>query len=920
MSTKKQLHNTIATKLSAPVSDARLISRRSLFDDFVRASGSSILTVVAAAGSGKSTLLAEVYHALSKSNVGLGWISLDLDDDTPANFATYLIAALARLDLDGGHEELLLQGRTPFRDIEPLFRRLLAHVSNLRREAVLFLDDFQNIQNEIILAFLNKLLTHAPANLRFVIASRQRIPLDQSRFRVGNRLIEVQQEDLSFTAQQASEFLKRSHNIELSKQDLDLLLETTEGWPTGLQLAALALRRHNGELSALIKNFSGRDRDLSSYLMEVVLRSQPEAVRRFLLVTAPLTRMSASLAEAVSGHPNAAAMIDHLSRSNLFVIALDREGGWYRYHHLFSTFLERQIRESEPALLRTVFDSAANWCESQGLMTEAIQYALDGQHYDKACDLITAHAPTLAMWHGDHYTVLEWMRRLPERYHLKRPELALAHAWARVFSRDSDRAIAICDSVLSLLRSKDGWNLPKPAASEQAFVARVIQVIANGTKDDIDVAVDLGMALRNELSNESPFLTSSICNTLSYCHFARHEFELSARAAADAYKTGHHAARPYATVWADFMHGITDLEMGRVRSAAEHASRARASAHAAESNKSHSSAIAALVSAEVAIQLCELDRAAEFMRVGRGFTAMFGPLQPLLMAYRIDARLSALNGDFDQARRILMDGQDIALSTGQPRLYLNLALDEVTTRLNAGDLPGALESVARTQLLSDRTPKEATQYLGERKALKLLQARLLLAQGDPSGALRILGLLQQQQIAGSSVSFGLTLRAARAMAMWADQRQAEAIRELDKVLAAAAPEQHAYPVAHVGLGLVPVLRAIIERRGEAPLGGDLKAKRQLENTVLAALCAEERGREPKAAGAAKDVAPAEALTSREIELLRLVEAGLANKQLADALLISESTVKWHLHNIYSKIGVGNRTAAAARARELMMIK
>lgn len=919
MIAKTQLNSIISTKLCAPSPDARMISRRALFAEFSQSPDSKILTVVAAAGSGKSTLLAEIFRAMSEGGTAVGWISLDPDDDTPANFATYLIAALTHLDIGGGHEETLLQGRTPFRDIEPLFKRLLAQFSNLRHQATLFFDDFQHIQNEAVLGFVNKLLSHAPSNLKFVFASRQRIPLDLSKYRVDNRMTEVQQDELSFTSQQASEFLKRSHNIELSPNDLQLMLDTTEGWPTGLQLVALALRRHSGSASQLIQKFSGRDQDLSSYLMEVVLRSQPEAVRRFLLATAPLARMSASLADAVSGHPNSSAMIDHLSRSSLFVIALDREGVWYRYHHLFSTFLQEQLRRNDPAFLSSVYDRAASWCEAQGLTTEAVQYALDGHHYDKACELITTHASTLAMLRGDHYAVLEWMRRLPERYHLRTPDLALAHAWSRAFSRDTDRAISITDSVLSLVQSKDGWALPRETGASKASVARVIQVIAKGVKDDIDGAIDQGIELRKELAPDDFFLNASICNTLGYCHFVRQEFDLSARSAIDAYQSGCAAGAIYATVWADFLHGIADLEMGRVRSAAEHAARAVASAASAESPISYSSVMAALVSAEVAIHQGDVDQATQLMQLGRSFTATFGPLQPLLIAYRVDARLAALRGDIDQARRILMDGQDTALSSSQPRLYVNLALEEVTLRLNRGDLHGALESAERTQLLGDSIRKEGTSFRGERDNLKLLQARLLLAQGDLQGSLRQLSTLQQQLPPGASTTLSLAARATRALALWLDQRHTDAIRELDKVLTAAAPDRNAYPIIHVGAGLVPVLKAISEWRGDAAQGADLKAKRQFENKLLSILSPDLQQTRPGVTSPGTESSPPEELTAREIELLQLIDAGLGNKKMADALLISESTVKWHLHNIYSKIGVGTRTAAAARARELKLI-
>lgn len=907
----------IMSKLNPPELDTRLVWRTTLIERLIGGTGrTKVISIVAAAGSGKSTLMAQLRSALHNSGCSTCWVSLDTDDDNPAAFATYFMAGLSALELPAAHRELALTGANPVRDFEALFDSLVAQLSTLRGESAIFLDDFHEIQDQRILRFINKLITHAPSSVRMIIASRSRLPLDLARHRVSGQLQVVEQEDLNFDSAQAADFLVHSHDLRLNPDDLTSLLATTEGWPAGLQLAALALRRHHGTTSELIRTFSGRDQDLVSYLAEAVLRSQPDAVRKFLLLTAPLRRMSAELCHAVSSHPNSAEMLGHLARSHLFVIALDREGQWYRYHHLFAEFLHNELMRSDPASIPQICDRAAQWCEEHGHTTEAIQYALDGGLYEKATDLIAKHAPTVSQVHGDHYTVLDWMRRLPEVYHNQRPEILLSDAWSRAFARDTGRAILLADSVVQKLRDGGhGWQLSDAERQYLQLLARVIRAIAKACADEIDECMALANELRRQIPGTAPFLIGSICNCISYCHFARREYEDSTRAAADAYLSAQRATSAYPAVWADFLQGLANVEMGRLRLAQEHGLRAEAAAKTVEGTaKNYTSALAALLNAQIATQRCEFDMADVEMETGRTFSALFGPLEPLLVAIRTHARIHAWRGDLDAARLVLMNGQDMALSTDQPRLFMSLAIEEASLQLRVGDVDAAQETIKRARL------RDAPQLKsGAGGALQLLDVRLQLIERQSAAALRALGPLQHSHGEEASGNVALALRTLKAIALWQCDRSTEAVRELDRVLSAAAPEFHAYPIASCGAALLPVLRAIGERRAEVGTAADLLAKRRLERVLMALLSGEKPSRSAPHPEAVDFTAPLEALTSREVELLRLVDAGLANRQLANALLISEATVKWHLHNIYLKMGVRNRSAAAARARDLMLL-
>jgi len=913
----------IATKFIPTEFDSRLVSRRQLFDGLVGKEGMhSVLTIVATAGSGKSTVMAELHRTLVDQGSKTCWLSLDADDDNPAAFAAYFVCALRSANPTLVPNELALLRGNQVPDFSRLFEQLVRRISNISAEFAIFFDDFQHISDPHILAFVNRLASHLPPGVRLVIASRSHLPLDLGRLRVRGQLVEIEQEALNFELSKAAELLQKVHGLDLSPSDLDALMETTEGWPTAIQLAALALRRYRGPARELIDSFSGRDRDLTSYLVESVLRSQPREVSDFLLMTAPLRRMSPDLCSAVTGQSESTEMLANIKRCNLFLIPLDRQGRWYRYHHLFGEFLQNELKRVSPQKYQTVCEKAAHWCEVSGYTTEAIQYSLDSGHYEKASDLIAEHALAVSQRNGDHYTIFDWMRRLPAIYQESRPEILLSHAWSLAFSHNSYQAMELTNRVLAKLRSeaRDGWNISEDERARLRLVAQVTQTVAEATSDQLETCIARGTDLRTKIPENEPFLIAAISNSLGYSHFAKREFDKCASAAADAYLYGHRSGADYATGWADFLHGLADLELGKIRNAQEHSRRMSVTVLRGGAAQSYIAGLAALLNAEIATQRCEFDQAKIHLEEGKFFTEVFGPVEPILLAIRNQARQFAYAGDYGEARRILMKGQDLALKIDQSRLFLTLAVEEAVLRLNAGDAAGARETASRTRLQDDKNSfRRLDGVRGVRDALQLFEARLLVANSNAPAALRLLSLMQHSTGFDRSGSIGLTVIAVKATALWRCERHAEAIRELDRALTQAALEFQAYPIFNAGPELLPILRATAERRTGLAAIENIEARIRLEHCLISLLSGEKSAPEPAHSRAIDPAVPWEPLTDRETQLLRLVEAGLGNKQLSKELLISEATVKWHLHNVYTKIGVRSRTAATARARELRLI-
>ncbi len=332
------------------------------------------LTLVSApAGFGKTTLLAQWFAG---SGLPVAWLSLEAEDNDPTRFLSYMIAALQTLDPQIGTTALALL-RTPQ---PPLLEAVLAVLvsevtSRDARDVALVLDDYHVISAESIQRGMSFLLEHLPPRLHLVIATRADPPLPLARLRVQGKLCEVRTADLRFGAAEAGTFLQTVMGLDLEAWAIATLEQRTEGWIAGLQLAALSLQGR-ADVSAFLTDFSGSHRYVLDYLSEEVLARQPMPVQQFLLHTCLLERLSGPLCDAVTGQEGSQAMLEGLERANLFVVVLDDERGWYRYHHLFAEVLRSHLQQTEPMSLPVLHRRASAWYEGHNLPAEAVQHAL----------------------------------------------------------------------------------------------------------------------------------------------------------------------------------------------------------------------------------------------------------------------------------------------------------------------------------------------------------------------------------------------------------------------------------------------------------------------------------------------------------------------------------------------------------------
>jgi len=906
----------VRTKLFRPVLRPSLIARRHLIDrlntGLLRGDSgfAARLTLVCApAGFGKTTLVAAWLAQLPDfdplmAGEQVAWLSLDEGDNDPARFLAYLIAALQTAIPEVGQAaELQLHSPQPAA-AEATLTVLINDLSERARPVVLVLDDYHVIAAPAVHQALAYLLKHLPPGMHLLIATRSDPPLRLSRLRSQSQLVEVRAGDLRFNLDETGRFFSQAMGLSLSPTETAQLEQRTEGWVTGLQMAALSLQGR-ADPRAFISAFTGSHRYILDYLTDEVLERRPAGSRLFLLQTSILDRLCGPLCDAVTGRDDSRQVLAQLEQANLFLIPLDDERRWYRYHHLFAEVLRQRLAQEQAHHLPELHRRAALWFEQNGLSEEAINHAIAGGAYEQAARLIERLAGTL-LRKGAGASVARWLEAMPPEVVRAHPQMCLINGWLNVMgpALNPERAE---EWVQVALRATPA---DQPADAQFAGEVAALQAMIASIWSEAASSIELSRRALAALPAHSPWrglMTFCLGSTLFLdgdVIAAKHILEEALRLSRE---DGDHYIQLNA---AGFL-GDIQVFQGRLGRAAEIYRQTLSWADPGVPQKGALMAHAGL--AHILAERNQLEDSLSNVHSGLEQLEKVGGAWAALVLNRELARIELAQGNPADALTALEHARQLGRTTRVNIVAAQAAALTARLHLLRGDLPAAQRWAADNKLGPDDSQADHP-GLHEEEYLSL--ARLLNAQGDYAPALSLLERLMRAAEREGRMGSATAIAVLQALTRQAQGDASRALASLRSALRLAEPEGYVRLFVDEGepmRALLSDFRALLQPR--LSITSDSESRRLLAYTDRLLSVFAPAGRE--AAGQPGDYL--EPLSERELEVLRLMAAGASNREIADRLYLAVPTVKKHVSNILGKLNVSNRTQAVAEARALEML-
>lgn len=889
-----------------------MVSRGWLLESLNQGLHRKLTLISAGAGYGKTTLLSEW---AAQCDYPLAWVTLASGDNDTERFLAYLISALQTLNTSFSRLDGLLGTRFSLQPI-PLDATLAVLVNELSTTAeklVIVLDDYQHIENPEIHGFLSAFLENLPLNIHLIIATRSEPPLKLARLRAKDQLNEITEKHLRFTLQETHAFIDAVMGLKLTDDQVSELESRTEGWVTGLQLVGLSLkdRKHPGEL---ISTLAGTHRYILDYLVEEVFTDLPALLQTFLLRVSILDRLSPELCDAVvadslndsNAQTQSKKILEFMESSNLFVVPLDNQRQWYRFHPLFAEFLQNRLESRYKDLLPTLHRRAAAWYAGNDLIAEAVQHYIAGGDVENAADLIQSQAKEL-LGRGEISTLMRWIEALPEDTVRLRPHLGLARAWGMMmreplaFWNTSEEQIEQIAKGLGIAVDELLRVLPesKPDSAQRAALGEFAMLLAFIQRDtkDVEVTIKLFKSALEYLP-ESELLLRGFCLAGLASTFARMGAIQSAeKAFAKAAQLSVAAKSTYGYVACTDWQATMQAEQGKLRRAEETYQRAIGVLAGEDQRPLPLSGHVYIGLADVLLEWNDLEKSLESIRIGLQIGTQVRDYDALLAGYPLQAHAFQATHRNDDALAAIRKAEQLALETENTSCLQDAQANKAQIALYAGNVEEA-QRWATERGLTQGNLSDTEHPFAEVEYISFV--RLLMETGKASQALPILKeLLSTQEKMGRGRA-AIETMALLALCYRSLGRMDEATRTLARALLLAEPEGFVRVFIREGTAMAALLRAA-GAHGHAP------------NYVKHLL--EAFGESGALQGSLLDP-----LSERELQVLALVAQGLTNAEIAAELVIAHSTVKTHINRIYSKLDVSNRTQAVVRARQLQILE
>jgi LuxR family maltose regulon positive regulatory protein len=890
----------LTTKIQVPPLPPKTVRRARLLEALDRGLQPNMrLTLISApAGYGKTTLLSAW---IQDRGSPAAWLSIDESDNDPIRFMSYLLAALqqANPDLDlpspagGQYSESDIQER--------ILIPLINQIGSSPRQTTLVLDDYHWIHSQSVHDRLAYLLDNLPPQAHLMIATRADPPLPIAHMRGRGQVNELRMEVLRFQVEEARSFLETFADLELSPDDVHTLTDRTEGWISGLQMAAASLRGHEDK-ATFIQDFSGSHHYIMDYLVDEVLRRQTPQIQAFLLTTSILNRLCGPLCDAlmeVTGEAPAPSqgILQDLARANLFIVPLDARREWYRYHRLFADLLQARLQSKHPERIASLHRQASQWLEEHGLTDEAVQHALSTHDHDFAADLVERTSQDKFM-RSETLTFLRWLQRLPEEKIRKRPKLEIYRAWALLFH---GAPLSTIESHLD--ESYEVSGPPGSALSLQAFIKL--------SQGQIEHGLDLAEEALQALPEDEIFLRDFTTFLVIGARIALGDVEDGSRRLEQYSKASQRSGNRTAT--AMILGELAEMRLRQLRlQESERLYQQSLSMATDDDGKLLPIAGGALIGlGDLALERYDLDSAEKLIREGLQRVERWS-LISTLTGHLSMITLYEIRGDTQAVQDTLETLQDLARRFDASE-FDDMAVEMFEARLQVrrGDLESVRDWVARRDLegAPARKPSAYAEdyYVARFYKYELpVLARLRLAEARYQEALDVLQELSSLAQRSDRPFLLIESEILQARVLHAMGDTAASLTALRRALDLGQPQDLMRIFLTEGEGVIHLLQAI-RSEGDSPERNDY-IDRMLHKIGLPAL---------ERPAPTQDLL--EPLSPRELEVLRLLPTKLTAEELADELIISVNTVRSHLKSIYAKLGVHSRHEAVVRAAELDLL-
>ena len=904
----------LETKFHLPRRRRGLVARARLNERLSLGAESALTLVSAPAGFGKTTLLAEWLAAASVDGRSAAWLSLDQRDNDPVLFWTYLITAL-RTAAPGVGEGALALLHSPQPPIEAVLALLLNDLDTVENDVVLVLDDFHLVDARDVQEGMAFLLEHLPPQTHLIIAGRADPALPLARLRARGELVEIRAAELRFTPDEAAAYLNEVMGLALTAQNVAALEGRTEGWIAALQLAALSLRGR-ADVASFIAGFAGDDRYIVDYLAEEVLNRQPDEVQRFLLQTSILDRLTGPLCDAVTGQEGGKAMLAALERGNLFLVALDDRRQWYRYHQLFADVLHAHLLDEQSDHVADLHGRASIWYEHNNEPSGAIRHALAAEDFQRAADLVELAIPAMsrtrqeAMVHG-------WITMFPDNVVRTRPVLNIGFAGAMLSVGELEGVEARLQAAERLLTTSEGPardtfvidQREMPSAEmvlvdEQEYrrlrgMIELYRAALGLARGDVPGTVQHAQQALDTSPPDDPLIRAAAAGLLGLAYWAGGDLE-AGHVAYSACMSGLYVAGHVADTFGCAI-ALADIRrtQGRLGDALHTYQQALQRAAEQGGPVLRGAADMYVGMGELALERDDIPSATEHLVRSQRLGEHNGlPQNPYRRRVAM-ARIRQAEGDLDAALDLLADAERRYVGDLFPNVRPIPAL-RARVWVAQGAVDKALGWVRERGLSTD----DELGYLQEFEHITL--ARVLMAQSSREQPADLDGFLERLRRAaqdGSRTGSVIEILVLQALSRRATGDTAAALASLQRALTLAEPEGYVRIFVDEGAPMSALLRATA-KHGVAT---------GYVHRLLAALgnSGENRG-----SGNPVKQALVDPLSTRELDVLRLLGTDLDGPDIARQLFVSLNTIRTHTKNIYAKLGVNNRREAVRRGKEL----